>query len=74
VPVRVHLRPRRPAKDDLNRRCNEPMDDAEHRASFALGVIPTRHYGANSAWQQFSILPPKLIRSFQPDTIAPCID
>jgi hypothetical protein len=31
--------------------------------------IPT-HYGANSAWQQLSILAHNLIRSFQVDTLA----
>ena len=31
---------------------------------------PTHHYGANSAWQQLSILAHNLIRSFQLDTIA----
>ena len=43
-------------------------DDA--RWSGALDVIPTHHYGANSAWQQLSILAHNLIRSFQLDTIA----
>ena len=33
-------------------------------------VVPTRHYGANSAWQQLSILAHNLIRSFQLDTLA----
>jgi hypothetical protein len=28
-------------------------------------VVPTNHYGANSAWQQLSILAHNLIRSFQ---------
>jgi len=43
---------------------------AELKGEFALDVIPTRHYGANSAWQQLSILAHNLIRSFQLDTIA----
>src|SRR6266481_495438 len=43
---------------------------AELKGEFALDVIPTRHYGANSAWQQFSILAHNLIRSFQLDTLA----
>src|SRR5712692_5961450 len=29
---------------------------AELKGEFALDVVPTRHYGANSAWQQLSIL------------------
>ena len=43
---------------------------AERKGEFALDVIPTRHYGANSAWQQLSVLAHNLIRSFQLDTIA----
>ena len=43
---------------------------AELKGEFALDVIPTRHYGANSAWQQLSILAHNLIRSFQLGTIA----
>jgi hypothetical protein len=30
-----------------------------------LIVVPTNHYGANSAWQQLSILAHNLMRSFQ---------
>ena len=43
---------------------------AELKGEFALDVIPTRHYGANSAWQQLSILAHNLALSFQLDTIA----
>ena len=43
---------------------------AELKGEFALDVIPTHHYGANSAWQQLSILAHNLIRSFQLDTLA----
>src|SRR5712692_3024836 len=43
---------------------------AELKGEFALDVVPTNHYGANSAWQQLSILAHNLIRSFQLDTIA----
>jgi len=43
---------------------------AELKGEFALDVVPTRHYGANSAWQQLSILAHNLIRSFQLDTLA----
>jgi len=32
--------------------------------------VPTRHYGANSAWQQLSILANNVARSFQLDTLA----
>jgi hypothetical protein len=38
---------------------------AELKGEFALEVVPTHHYGANSAWQQLSILAHNLIRSFQ---------
>jgi hypothetical protein len=37
----------------------------ELKGEFALDVIPTNHYGANSAWMQLSILAHNLIRSFQ---------
>jgi len=43
---------------------------AELKGEFALDVVPTRHYGANSAWQQLSILAHNLIRNFQLDTLA----
>src|SRR4029453_19065123 len=43
---------------------------AELKGEFALDVVPTRHYGANCAWQQLSILAHNLIRSFQLDTLA----
>ena len=43
---------------------------AELKGEFALDVVPTRHYGANSAWQQLSILAHNLALSFQLDTIA----
>jgi len=38
---------------------------AELKGEFALDVVPTNHYGANSAWQQVSILAHNLMRSFQ---------
>src|SRR5512147_964139 len=44
---------------------------AELKGEFALDVVPTRHYGANCAWQQLSILAYNVARSFQLDTIAP---
>jgi hypothetical protein len=43
---------------------------AELKGEFALDVVPTRHGGANSAWQQLSVLAQNLIRSFQLDTLA----
>ena len=42
----------------------------ELKGEFALDVVPTRHYGANSAWQQLSILAHNVARSFQLDTLA----
>ena len=42
----------------------------ELKGEFALDVVPTRHYGANCAWQQLSILAYNVARSFQLDTIA----
>ena len=41
---------------------------AELKGEFALDVVPTNHYGANSAWQQFSVLVRNLFRTFQLDT------
>src|SRR5882762_5813867 len=41
---------------------------AELKGEFALDVVPTKHYGANSAWQQLSVLAYNLARSFQLDT------
>ncbi len=43
---------------------------AELKGEFALHVVPTKHYAANSAWQQLSILAHNLIRSFQLETLA----
>src|SRR6201993_902281 len=43
---------------------------AELKGEFALDVVPTRHYGANSAWQQLSALAHNLIRNFQLDALA----
>ena len=43
---------------------------AELKGEFALDVVPTRHCGANSAWQQLSVLAHNLSRSFQFDTLA----
>jgi hypothetical protein len=41
---------------------------AELKGEFALDVVPTNHYAANSAWQQFSVLAHNLFRNFQLDT------
>jgi hypothetical protein len=43
---------------------------AELKGEFALDVVPTNHYGANSAWQQLSILAYNVSRNFQLDTLA----
>ncbi len=43
---------------------------AELKGEFAFDVVPTHHYGANSAWQQVSILAHNLLRSFQLQTLA----
>lgn len=43
---------------------------AELKGEFALDVVPTNHYGANSAWQQISILAHNLVRGFQLKTLA----
>ena len=43
---------------------------AELKGEFALDVVPTNHYGANSAWQQLSILAYNLARNFQLDMLA----
>jgi hypothetical protein len=37
----------------------------EMKTQFALGVVPTNHYAAKSAWQQLSILAHNLIVGFQ---------
>jgi hypothetical protein len=43
---------------------------AELKGEFALDVVPTRSYTANSAWQQLSILAHNVARSFQLETLA----
>jgi Transposase DDE domain group 1 len=43
---------------------------AELKGEWALDVVPTHHYGANSAWQQISILRHNLLRNFQLQTLA----
>ena len=44
---------------------------AELKGQWALDVVPTRHYAANSAWQQIAILGHNLLRNFQLQTGAP---
>src|SRR5229473_1520039 len=41
---------------------------AELKGEFALAVVPTKHYGAHSAWQQLSVLAYNVARGFQLDT------
>jgi hypothetical protein len=43
---------------------------AELKGEWALDGVPTHHYGANSAWQQISILGHNLLRNFQLHTLA----
>jgi Transposase DDE domain group 1 len=43
---------------------------AELKGEWALDVVPTRHYGANSAWQQICVLGHNLLRNFQLQTLA----
>lgn len=43
---------------------------AELKGQWALDVVSTRHYGANSAWQQISVLGHNLLRNFQLQTLA----
>jgi len=42
----------------------------ELKGEWAFDVIPTRHYGANSAWQQICVLGHNLLRNFQLQTVA----
>ena len=42
----------------------------ELKGEFAFDVVPTHHYGANSAWQHLSVLAHNLLRSFQLHTLA----
>ena len=43
---------------------------AELKGEFAFDVVPTHHYGANSAWQQLSALGHNLLRGFKLHTMA----
>ena len=42
---------------------------AELKGEWALDVVFTRHYGANSAWQQISVLGDNPLRNFQLQTL-----
>ena len=44
---------------------------AELKDGFAFDSVPTNHYGANSAWQQLSILAMNLLRRFEIETATP---
>ncbi len=43
---------------------------AELKSGFAFDSVPTKHYGANSAWQVLSVLAFNLMNSFQVATVA----
>ena len=43
---------------------------AELKGEFAIDDVPTNQYGANSAWQQLSVLAHNLLRGFQLQTLA----
>jgi hypothetical protein len=43
---------------------------AELKGQWALDAVPTRHYQANSAWQQITVLGHNLLRNFQLQTMA----
>lgn len=43
---------------------------AELKGEWAFDTVPTHHYGANSAWQQISVMGHNLIRGFQLRTTA----
>jgi hypothetical protein len=43
---------------------------AELKGQWALDAVPTRHYQANSAWQQIVVLGHNLLRNFQLQTMA----
>jgi hypothetical protein len=47
-----------------------PDPNAQALGANPRAAVPTRQYGANSAWKQLSVLAHNLIRSFQLDTLA----
>ena len=50
----------------MARRGAQEKTIAELKGEFALDVVPTRDYAANSAWQRIGILARNLIRRFRP--------
>lgn len=56
--------------DFMAGRGNQEKTFAELKGQWALDVVPTRHYAANSAWQQIAILGHNLLRNFQLQTLA----
>jgi hypothetical protein len=51
-----------------NGRCAMEGQIAELKGECAFDTVPTNHYGANSAYQQISLLAYNLMRNFQLDT------
>ena len=49
----------------MNGRGSHEKAYGELKTGFAFGCVPTYHYGANSAWQQLSVLAFNLMHSFQ---------
>jgi hypothetical protein len=56
--------------DFMARRGGQEKTFAELKGEWDLDVVPTHHYGTNSAWQQISILGHNLLRNFQLQTLA----
>jgi hypothetical protein len=54
--------------DFYNGRCRMEANIAEIKGEFAFDVVPTKHYQANSAHQQISLLAYNLVKNFQIDT------
>ena len=63
----------RETREDLFPQALRRLNEETLPVQFSLfrdDVVPTNHYGANSAWQQLSILAYNLARNFQLDTLA----
>lgn len=56
--------------DFMAGRGNQEKTFAELKGQWGLDVMPTRHYNANSAWQQIAVLGHNLLRNFQLQTLA----
>lgn len=54
----------------MNGRGSHEKAYGELKTGFAFDCVPTYHYGANSAWQQLSVLAFNLMKSFQVATTA----